>query len=155
MVQIMSKYEPQEWTDAQIEEATRIAQANERTAKWDADAIRGALDKAVGLTVASDAQRVTFGRVLKAMHLDLAKVTPKTYAGAVDIDRIYLQQVGPDGRDAQVKALIVALKDDHGMNANQVAALVGIPPRLINGLYASGKKAAQAAAPAEELAEAN
>lgn len=141
----MSKYEPQEWTDAQIAEATATAKATERTSRWSDEQIRAALDKSVGLTQATDAQRATFAKVTKAMGLDLDKVARKTYAAAVDIDRIYLAQVGPDGRDAQVKALIVALKDEHGMNANQVAALVGIPPRLINGLYASGRKAAEAA----------
>jgi hypothetical protein len=128
------------WSDAEIAEAAKVWEG--RTPEQ----VIAALDKGVRLTVATDAQRETFERVVAELGIDLATCPQKHYNTAKDIDRIYLASDGPSSSDPKVRELVRILKADHGMNANQVAYLVGIPPRLINGMYSAAVKAAKPAA---------
>jgi hypothetical protein len=123
------------WTEVQVKAAQAVRP------ELSEEQVIAALDKGVKLTQATEAQVATF----KAMKVDLSAFPQQDYAAAKDIDRIYLASKGPKAADPQVRALVLTLKREHGMNANQVAALIGVPPRFINGMYSAAVKAEAAA----------
>ena len=130
--------EMSEWNADQLDEASRAWPE----LQGDEAKIRAALDKGVKLTSCSDEQRANVADLADELGIDLSPV--KWYAAARDIDRIYLRQHGPDNTAPAMRELVRILKDPAGpyrMNANQVAAAIGIPPRFINGMYAAGVKA--------------
>ena len=124
------------WTNDQVKAAQAVRP------ELSEEQVIAALDKGVKLTQATEAQVKGFA----AMKVDLAAFPQQSYAAAKDIDRIYLASTGPKAADPAVRELVRKLKDGPlGCNANQAAALIGVPPRFINGMYAAAKKAADAA----------